>query len=35
MLNHKKRRRASNKGQMRKIENKYQDGKFKPNHSDN
>lgn len=35
MLSHEdKERRAGNKDQMKKIENKYQDGKFKPNHVD-
>lgn len=35
MLSHEdKERRTSNKDQMKKIENKYQDGKFKPNHVD-
>lgn len=33
MLNPKdKKRRTSNEGQMRKMENKYQDCKFKPSH---
>lgn len=35
MLSHEdKERRTSNKDQMKKIENKYQDGTFKPNHVD-